>query len=351
MSLPRRFRPFSFDGFLNRFAAWIGDDGLLAGDELFEASNEVVEAGEPAFRIFFERAGEKRTEGSGYGAEIGCSREMLHQNLGGTFPFKGDFPDEHFVEHHTGGVDIDFLSVATTRDFGGHIVDGADAFGLGAATAGSDEFGEADVADFHGSLIGEDVAGFEVAMDEAASVEELDPVGNAAHPAEGFGGSEWLLSGGEGLFECPPPGVFHHDPVVFIIVGADVEDGDEVRMAEVETLTNSAQLDVEIMLEEFESDFFTGITEGVVDLTESTPIDGSFDRVPREGSGFRREGEFHGTDDPRKISKLTTESERGSIGKFQRGSCLMEHPSERRQQTHRTNQYVAGERNPTPKML
>ena len=66
---------------------------------------------------------------------VGLGGEMLHQNLADAFAFERNMAGEHFVEDDAQGVDVDFFAVAPLGDFGGHVVDGADAAGLAAAAA------------------------------------------------------------------------------------------------------------------------------------------------------------------------------------------------------------------------
>src|SRR6056297_2636147 len=87
--------------------------------------------------------------------------------------------------------------------------------------------------------------------------------------------------------------IFHDDPVIAVTIFIDIVNRDEIRMLEVETVSNTSQLDFEIIAEELEGDFFAGGAFRQIDFTKSTLREGTNDRVPFQRLGFWGEGEFH----------------------------------------------------------
>ena len=78
-----------------------------------------------------------------------------------------------------------------------------------------------------------------------------------------------------------------------IVVGADVVEGDQVRVLEVQALRDAAQLDVEVAADELERDFLAGVAGGEVDLAEAAAADAALDRVAVQRPRAAGIGEFH----------------------------------------------------------
>ena len=87
--------------------------------------------------------------------------------------------------------------------------------------------------------------------------------------------------------------VLHHDPAVTLRVGANVVQRDEVGVLQVQALLHAAAFDVEVAANPFERDLFARIAERVIDLAESTALNGAFDRVAVERFRFGAVLEAH----------------------------------------------------------
>jgi hypothetical protein len=75
--------------------------------------------------------------------------------------------------------------------------------------------------------------------------------------------------------------VLHHHPCLPFRIAADVVQGNEVRMLEVQALRDAAELDIQIPLDAFEGHFLSRVADGEVDFAESSDPDTSPDRVTR----------------------------------------------------------------------
>ena len=83
--------------------------------------------------------------------------------------------------------------------------------------------------------------------------------------------------------------VFHHDPLVAVIVGLEIEQPDQVRMFQVQALADPAQFNVAVAAHQFQSDFFTAVADREIDLAEAP-------RGRRRGlEGVTVEGPLSGT--------------------------------------------------------
>src|SRR5439155_2148485 len=77
--------------------------------------------------------------------------------------------------------------------------------------------------------------------------------------------------------------VFHYDPMVTVVVGLEVEQGHEVGVLQIETLSDAAQLDVLIAAHQLERHFLAAVADPVVNLTEPAGPD-----PPLEGITLQR---------------------------------------------------------------
>ena len=85
-----------------------------------------------------------------------------------------------------------------------------------------DEFREAVVADFDDAFVDENVAGFEVAVDDAVVVKVGDAGSDAVDPSEGFVERQAVGVAGDYFFERFTGHEFHDDPVVALVILANV---------------------------------------------------------------------------------------------------------------------------------
>src|SRR5207245_1415259 len=142
-----------------------------------------------------------------------------------------------------------------------------------------EELRQAVVADLDGAVLDEDVAGLQVAMDDAALVEVADSRTDAVQPVERFLRRHAFRMAGDCLVEAFASHMFHHDPGVAVVRLLDVVKGDEMRMLEVEALADAAQLDMEVSLNQLERDFLAAVRKGMIDLAEAAPADAVLQRI------------------------------------------------------------------------
>ena len=95
------------------------------------------------------------------------------------------------------------------------------------------------------------------------------------------------------VFERLAGDVFHDHPLVALLVGADVVEGDQIGVLQVEALRDAAELDVEVAADELERDFLAGVAGGEVDFAEAAPADAALDRVAVQRPRAAGVGEFH----------------------------------------------------------
>ena len=68
-----------------------------------------------------------------------------------------------------------------------------------------------------------------------------------------------------------------------LIVLANVEQAEQIRMLEVQALRNAAQLDFQIAANQLQRDFLAGVAQGVINLAEPAAADAALDRVASNG--------------------------------------------------------------------
>ena len=236
-----------------------------------------------AFGRLGQRAGDGRAVRLFHAAQVRFGREVLHQHFADALAFERHAPGEHLVKNDAQGIDVDFLAVAAVADLRRHVVHGADALGLAAAAAGGDELREAVVADLDQAFVAKDVAGLQVAMDDAMIVQIRHARRNAVEPGHRVFTRHafWMLR--NDVFQTIARHVFHHYPTVAEFVLFDVEQTDQVGMLEVQALGHAAQFDVEVATDQLQRDFFAGVAGGVIDFTKAAAADAAFDRIAIQG--------------------------------------------------------------------
>ena len=93
------------------------------------------------------------------------------------------------------------------------------------------------------------------------------------------------------VLEAFPSDKLHHHPGLPLIVVANVVDGDQVRMLEIQTLADATNLDIQVALDSLERDFFARIADREIDFTKSPGTNAALDRVTIQGARSRGEGE------------------------------------------------------------
>src|SRR5690606_7603851 len=120
------------------------------------------------------------------------------------------------------------------------------------------------------------------AMNDAMVVEVGHPRADATHPAQNllFGHAVGVAL--DDRLERLARHVLHDDPLVSHGVGAEVVDGDQVGVLEIEAVSHAPHLDIEIAADELEGDLFTGVARGEVNLAESAATDSTLDGIAVE---------------------------------------------------------------------
>ena len=68
---------------------------------------------------------------------------------------------------------------------------------------------------------------------------------------------------------------------------ADVVQGDQVGVLQVQALRDAAELDVQVAADELEGDFLAGVAGGEIDLAEAAAADAALDGVAFQRPGSR----------------------------------------------------------------
>ena len=216
--------------------------------------------------------------GSSNRAEVRLGRDVLHQDLAGAGAQERRLAGEHLVEHRAHGVDVDRLVVPPATDLRGHVVDGADGDGLAGVLGRLHGLGEAVVADLDVAVLVEDVPGLEVAVDDAAVVEERQALADLAEEEGRLLRAQPAGRLVQQLPQAGPGDELHDDEGASLVVVLDVEDRDQVRVLEVHALADAAQLDLLVAGDGLEGHLAAGVADGVVDLAKPAapggPLDG-----------------------------------------------------------------------------
>src|SRR4026208_2045224 len=114
-------------------------------------------------------------------------------------------------------------------------------------------------------------------MDDAVLVQVRDAGGDAAEPEVDLIKRKAVGVAVDGVFKAGAGDVFHDDPGVADVVVANVVQVDEVRMLEVETLADAAQLHLEVALDVLKSQFLSGVAGGEIDLAKAAAADAPLD--------------------------------------------------------------------------
>ncbi len=240
---------------------------------------------EPHGRILGQGSTDHVAQGRAQLFQVGLGRQVLHQHFADALALERHAAGEHFIEHDAQGVDVDFLAVAAVGDLGRHVVYGADALGLPAAAAAGDEFREAVIAELDNPFVAKHVARLEVAVDDAVAVQVRHPGRDAAEPIQGFGQRHALRIAADRVLERFAVDQLHDDPAVVLIVLADIVQGHQMGVLQVQAVRDAAELDVQVAADQLQGDFFAGIADGEIDLAESPAADAPLDRIALERPG------------------------------------------------------------------
>ena len=210
---------------------------------------------------------------------------MLHEYFAHALALERHAAGEQLVEDRAQGVDVDLLAVAAVGHLGGHVVDGADALRVPAATAARDELREAVVAQLHHAFIAEDIARLQVAVNDAVVVQIGHAGGDALEPDQDLGQGQALGMIGQFRLQALARHVLHHHPGIAAIVLADVVEREQVGVFEVEALPHAAEFGIEIAADELQGHFLAGVAGGVVDFAEAAAAHAALDGIAAQRPG------------------------------------------------------------------
>ena len=231
------------------------------------------------FGVFFHRFRHDASIRFGQHRNVGLGRQMFHQHLAHALAVERYAAGEHFVENDAQGVNVDFFPVPAVGYFGGHVMHGADAFGVSTAAAARDELREAVIADLDHAVVGKDVRRLQIAMHDAVIVQISHGLANAVHPSQRFIQRQAARLGVECVLQRQAADVFHHHPGVAVVVLADVEQVQQIGMFQVQALPDAAQFDVQIPADELQRDFLARVAHGVIDFAEAALAHAAFEGV------------------------------------------------------------------------
>lgn len=286
-----------------------GEDGLVgevAADVLRELFHGLVAAG----GIFVEAAEEDGFQVAGEGGVVVAGGEdvlfadaLFDAAEGVVGDAVGAVGGEEFVEDGGGGIDVGGDGDGVAADlFGAGVVGGegwgerGESFGvLGFGIGSVEEFADAEVEEFDDAgLVDEDVAGFEVAVDDELAVGVGDGGADVEEEAEALGGGETVVLAVVG--EAEAVDVFHDDVGVAVGGVAAVEEAGDVGVLEAgEGLAFAEEavedeVGVEAAADEFDGDLgvvVVVVAFGEVDGAHATAAEFAEDAV---GAGAFGEG-------------------------------------------------------------
>ena len=151
-----------------------------------QRSHHFAHRGKPPGRVLFQRPGHHAAIGLGEFRYVGLGREVLHEHFAHAFAVERHAAGEQLIEDRAQGVDVEFLAVAAVGHLRRHVVYGADAFRVPAATAARDELRKAVVAHLHDAFVAEDIARLQVAVDDAVVVQIGHAGRDAMEPDQGL---------------------------------------------------------------------------------------------------------------------------------------------------------------------
>ena len=142
-------------------------------------------------------------------------------------------------------------------------------------------------------MFDEDVRGLEVAMHNSLIVQVRDAASECAKPfANDFGGKPGRVLVDD-VTERFAEDVLHDDPLIAAAVGAEVVEVNEVRVLEVDAVSDSAKFGVGVSAQEFERDFLAAIADGEIHLAERALADAPLEGVAVEWPLTGPIGELH----------------------------------------------------------
>src|SRR5205823_3592970 len=104
------------------------------------------------------------------------------QNLAGALAVERHAARQHLVEDDARRIDVDLFVIVPSGDFRRHVVDGADALGLGRALAAADELAQPVVTDLQRAVLDKNISRLEIAVDNAVVVQTRYRLGQGHEP-------------------------------------------------------------------------------------------------------------------------------------------------------------------------
>ncbi len=130
-------------------------------------------------------------------------------------------------------------------------------------------------------------------MHDAAIVQKRNARSHAAKPFQNLFHRHPFRIPSHNLVQTIAGHILHHNPVVAVFIRLHVEDGDEIRVLQIQALRHATQFDFQIVVQQLQGNFFARVAKRVVDLTEPTAVDGSLDGEPIKWRRFWCKGELH----------------------------------------------------------
>ena len=156
---------------------------------------------------------------------------------------------------------------------------GAYAFSLPTASATGDKFREAVVADLHGVFVEKNIGRLQITVHDSMIVQVSHACCQAGEPSLHQFQRHPVGMPFNGVFQRLARHIFHHYPAIIVFVGANVVECDQVGVLQIQTVSHTANLDVEIPPDQFQSDFLARITQRKIYLTKSAATNAAFDRI------------------------------------------------------------------------
>src|SRR5262245_2980700 len=156
-----------------------------------------------------------------------------------------------------------------------------------------DQLAQAVVADLDQAVLEEDIARLEIAMDDAMLVQAVDRLRQAVKPLGSELGRDAVGMPRQDRRERLAGDIFHDEPLILVLVFADVVQMDEVRVLEVQALLDAAHFDVVIGADPLERDLLAAVGDSEVDFAEAADADAALDGVAWQWLLSAAEVEFH----------------------------------------------------------
>ena len=110
-----------------------------------------------------------------------------------------------------------------------------------------------------------------------------------------------------------------------MLVLANVEQGNQVGVLQVQALRDAAKFNIEVAADQLQRDLFASIAHGIIDLAETAVADPALDRIAIQRAGAAGEGEAGRAGGGGRVGSGLRHGEVHGFGfhRFQRNHCLI----------------------------